>query len=151
MDINTFLKLLGFKTRSSISLKYLYIPPTKFIQFPKSFLKHIQFFHDFLSGDIFYSIHFWNFGISIHSYELISKSSFFVKLLENMAGVMSMKTHLKCVLGCSGKLDLGFLLIDEICHDVHKWSGSTLSSISCQTFTLSLANSYSVELCPNLW
>ena len=75
----------------------------------------------------------------------------FVKLLENMAGVMSMKTHLKCVLGCSVKLDLGFLLIDEICHDVHKWSGSTLSSISCQTFTLSLANSNRVELCPNLW
>ena len=59
---------------------------------------------------------------------------FFVKILEYMAGMMSMNTHLKGVLGFSDTLDPGFLLIFEIWYYEQKWSGSTLKSMSCQKF-----------------
>ena len=51
--------------------------------------------------------------------------------------MLSMNTYFKGVLGFSGVFDLGFLLIFYIWHDVQKGSGSTLRSISFQTFTVS--------------
>ena len=65
--------------------------------------------------------------------------------------MLSMKTHLKGVLVFNGVLDLGFLLIVEIWHDVHKWSVSTLISMSFQKFTVYPSSSDLVYLCPNLW
>ena len=65
---------------------------------------------------------------------------YFVKLLEVLYGMMSMKNHLKGVLGFSGILNIGFLLIVYILHDAHKGSGSTMGSISCQIFVLSPSN-----------
>ena len=76
---------------------------------------------------------------------------YFVKLLENISGVISINTRLKVVLGFRGVFDTGFLFIVEIWHYVQNRSGSTLSSISCQIFAVSPANSYIVDLCPNLW
>ena len=52
----------------------------------------------------------------------------FVKLLEDMAGMMSTNTHLKRVLGFRGVYDTDILFIVEILHDVQKGSGSTLIS-----------------------
>ena len=73
-----------------------------------------------------------------------------VKLLEDMAGIMSMNTHLKGFLGFRGVLNLAFLCILEILHDVQKVSGSTLGLLSCQTFTLYSASSDLVDLCTNI-
>ena len=75
----------------------------------------------------------------------------FVKLLEDIVGVISMKTQLRCVLEWCGILYIGFLFIVEIWHDVQKGSGYTLNSISCQTFVVYPANNGLVYLCPNLW
>ena len=75
----------------------------------------------------------------------------FVKNLEYMAGIMSMNTHFKGVLIFIGVFDIDFLFIVDIWHDVQNGSGSTLSSISFQTFALSPASSDLLDLCPNLW
>ena len=50
----------------------------------------------------------------------------FVKLLEDISGMVSMKTHLKGVLVFRGFFDIGFLLIVEILLDVQKGSEYTL-------------------------
>ena len=63
-----------------------------------------------------------------------------------MAGMVSMKTHLKGLLGFSVVFDPEFLLIVDIWHGVHKGSGSTLSSISCQAFAVYPASSVLVYL-----
>ena len=74
-----------------------------------------------------------------------------VKILGDVDGIMSIKTHLKGYLGFSGILDLAFLFIEEIWHDVKKGYGYILSSISCQTLAVSPATNYLVDLWPNLW
>ena len=43
----------------------------------------------------------------------------YVKILEDMAGIMSMNTHLKGVLDFRGVFDLNFSFIMGIWHDVH--------------------------------
>ena len=75
----------------------------------------------------------------------------FIKLLEYMAGMMSMKTHLKGVLSFSGVFDLDFSFIVGIWNDLQKGSGSTLRLISYQKFTVYPAISYLLYLCTNLW
>ena len=72
-----------------------------------------------------------------------------VKLLGAVYGTISMKTNLKGAFGLSENLDLAFLFIEEIGLDVQKGSGSILSSISFQTFSVSPANNDLVDLCPN--
>ena len=62
-----------------------------------------------------------------------------------------METHLKGAFGLSGILDLAFLFIEEIWHDVQKGSGSIISSTSSQILAVSPANNDMVDLCPNLW
>ena len=52
-----------------------------------------------------------------------------IKLLGDVDGIVSIKTHLKGAFGFSRFLDLDFLFIEEIWHDVQKRSGSILSSI----------------------
>ena len=74
-----------------------------------------------------------------------------VKLLEGMSVMMSINTHLKSLLGFRGVFGPGFLFIVDIWHDVQNGSGSTLSSISFQTFAVSPASSDLLDLCPNLW
>ena len=74
-----------------------------------------------------------------------------VKLLDAMSGIIIMKTHLKGVLSCSGILDPYFLFIVHILHDIQKGSGSTLGSIYCQTFAVSLSSGNLADLCPNIW
>ena len=54
-----------------------------------------------------------------------------------MAGMMSMNTHLKGVLEFRGVIDLDFLFIVDIWHDVQNVSGYTLTLMSFQTFALS--------------
>ena len=73
-----------------------------------------------------------------------------VKLLGAVDGTISIKTHLKGAFELSGILDLAFLFIGEICHDVQKGYGSILSSTSSQTLAVSPANNDLVDLCPNL-
>ena len=58
---------------------------------------------------------------------------------------------MKGVFGFSEFLDLAFLFIEEIWHDVQKGSWSILSSIPFQTFAVSTAINDLVDLCPNLW
>ena len=59
-----------------------------------------------------------------------------VKLLGDVDGIIFIKTHLKGAFGFSGILDLAFLSVEEIWHDVQKGSGYILSSISSQTFSV---------------
>ena len=73
-----------------------------------------------------------------------------VKLLGDADGTISIKTHLKGVFGLSGLLDLSFLFIEEIGHDMQKRSGSILSSTSSQTLSVSPANNNLVDLRPIL-
>ena len=74
-----------------------------------------------------------------------------VKLFGAVDGIIPIKTHFKGAFVLSGILDLSFLFIEEIWHDVQKGSGSILSSISPKTFTVSPANNDLVDLCPNIW
>ena len=53
-----------------------------------------------------------------------------VKILGAVDGIIYIKPHLKGYFGFIGILDLAFLLIEEILHDVQKGYGSILSSIS---------------------
>ena len=73
-----------------------------------------------------------------------------VRLLGAVDGIISIKTHLKGAFGFSGSLDLAFVFIEEILHEVQRGSGSILSSTYSQTFSVSLANNDLVDLCPNL-
>ena len=75
---------------------------------------------------------------------------YFVKALEDVAGMVSMKTHFKCFLGLIGVFDTYLIFIVEILYAVQKGSGSTLNSMPCQTFSLSPSSSNLVYLCPNL-
>ena len=47
----------------------------------------------------------------------------FVKLFSAVNGITSIKPHLKGGFGFSGILDLAFLFIEEILHDVQKGTG----------------------------
>ena len=53
-----------------------------------------------------------------------------VRLLGAVDGIISVKTHLEGAFVFSGILDLEFLFIEEILHEVQKGSGSILSSTS---------------------
>ena len=55
---------------------------------------------------------------------------FFLKLLEDVDGMMSMNTHLKGVLDIRGVFDLAFLFIVDVLHDVKNGSVYTLRPIS---------------------
>ena len=63
-------------------------------------------------------------------------------------GIISIKTCLKRAFGFSGILDLASLFIEDILHEVQKWSGSILSSKSSQTLAVSPAinDLFSVEV-----
>ena len=61
------------------------------------------------------------------------------------------KNHFEDVLRFRGFFDLAFWFIVEIWHDVHNRSGSYLSSISCQEFSVSPDCSDLVNLRPHLW
>ena len=74
----------------------------------------------------------------------------FVKLLEDVAGMISINNHLKGVLDFRGVSDLAFLFIVDIWHDVQNGSGYTLSSMFFQTFAVYTASSDLVYLCPNI-
>ena len=74
-----------------------------------------------------------------------------VKTFGAVDGTISIKTHLKGSFGFSRILDLAFLFIEEIWHDVQKGYGSILSSISFQILAVSPDNNYLVDLWPNLW
>ena len=73
-----------------------------------------------------------------------------VKLLGAVDGTISIKTHLKGAFGFIGILDLAFLFIEEILHDVQKGSGYIFSSTSSHTLSVSQYNNDLVDLCPNL-
>ena len=63
-----------------------------------------------------------------------------VKLFGAVDGIMSIKTHLEGDFDLSVFLDLAFLFVEEIWHDVKKGSGSILSLISSKKLALSPAN-----------
>ena len=63
----------------------------------------------------------------------------------------SHKIHLKVALGFNGFLDLTFLCIADIWHDVQKGYISILSSISHQKFAVSPSIYDLVDLCLNIW
>ena len=73
-----------------------------------------------------------------------------VRLLGAVDGIISIKTHLKGAFGFGGSLDLAFLLIEEILHEVQKGSGSILSYTYSQTLAVSPAINDLVDLCPNI-
>ena len=73
-----------------------------------------------------------------------------VRLLGDVAGITSIKTHLKGDFGFIGTFDLAFLLIEEIFQEVQKRSASICSSESSQTLAVSPAIKDLVDLCPNL-
>ena len=73
-----------------------------------------------------------------------------VKLLGAFDGIISIKTHLKGDFGSSGILNIAFLLIEEIFHDVKKGYGYNLSSLSYQKLVVSPANNDLVDLWPSL-
>ena len=49
-----------------------------------------------------------------------------VKLLDDVDGIISIKTHFKGAFGLSVILDLAFLFIEEILHEVQKGSKNQL-------------------------
>ena len=71
--------------------------------------------------------------------------------MENMAGMMSINTHLKSVLDFIAVFDLAFLFFVGIWHELQNGSWSTLSSICCQNISVYPYSSDLVDLCPNLW
>ena len=73
-----------------------------------------------------------------------------VRILGAVDRIISIKTHLKGTFGFSVILDLAFLFIEEIWHEVQKGSGSILRYTYSQTLAVSPANNYLVYLCPNL-
>ena len=73
-----------------------------------------------------------------------------VRLLGAVDGIISIKTHLKGAFGFVGILDLAFLFIEEILHEVQKGSGSILSSTSSQTLAVSPGINDLVDRCPNI-
>ena len=73
-----------------------------------------------------------------------------VRLLGVVDGIISIKTHLNVAFGFSGILDLAFLFIEEILHQVQKGSEYILSSTSSQILSVSPAINDMVYLCPNL-
>ena len=74
-----------------------------------------------------------------------------VKLFGAVADIMSIKTHLKGDFSFNGFLDLAFLFIGDIWHDVQIGYGSILSLISFHIFAVSLDINDLVYLCLNLW
>ena len=54
-------------------------------------------------------------------------------------GIISIKTHLKGAFGFDGSLDIAFLFIEEILHEVQKGSGYIFSSASSHTLAVSTA------------
>ena len=73
-----------------------------------------------------------------------------VRLLGAVDGILPIKTHLKGAFGFNVILDLAFLFIEEILHEVQKGSRSIFSSASSQTLAVSPSINYLVDLCPNL-
>ena len=73
-----------------------------------------------------------------------------VRLLGAVDGIISIQTHFKGDFGLNRSLNLAFLFIEEILHEVQKGSGYNLSSASSQTFAVSPAINDMVDLCPNL-
>ena len=73
-----------------------------------------------------------------------------VRLLGAVDGIIYIKTHLKYAFGFSGSLDLAFLFIEEILHEVQKGYGSILISTSSQTLSVSPDINDLVDLCPNI-
>ena len=73
-----------------------------------------------------------------------------VRLWGAVDGIISIKIHLKGAFDFSGILDLAFLFIEEILHEMKKGSGYILSSKSSQTLAVSPAINDLVDLCPNI-
>ena len=73
-----------------------------------------------------------------------------MRLFGAVDGITSTKTHLKGAFGFKGSLDLAFLSVEEILHEVQKGSASIFSSASSQTLAVSPAIHDLVDLCPNL-
>ena len=73
-----------------------------------------------------------------------------VRLFGAVYGIIFIKTHLKGAFGFNGSLDLAFLFIEEILHEVQKGSASIFSSASSQTLTVYPAINDLVDLFPNL-
>ena len=73
-----------------------------------------------------------------------------MRLLGAVDGIISIETYLKGAFGFNGSLDLAFLFIEEILHEVQKVSGYILSSASSNTFAVSPAINDLVDQCPNL-
>ena len=69
-----------------------------------------------------------------------------IKLFGAVAGIISIKTHLKGAFVFNGFLDLDFSFVEEISHDVKKGSGYILGSISSQTLEVSPENNNLVDL-----
>ena len=69
-----------------------------------------------------------------------------VTLFGAVYGIMSIKTHLKGTFGFSGFLDVAFLFMEEILHDVKKESRSILSSITSKKLAVSPDNNDLVDL-----
>ena len=71
-------------------------------------------------------------------------------LLGDVDGITSIKTHLKGAFVFNGTLDLAFLFIEEVLHEVQKGSAYIFSSASSQTLAVSPAIKDLVDLCTNL-
>ena len=74
-----------------------------------------------------------------------------INILGAVDVIISIKTHLKGAFGFIVILDLAFLFIEEIWHEVQKGSGYILSSAYSQTLVVSPANNYLVDMYPNIW
>ena len=73
-----------------------------------------------------------------------------VKLLGDIAVIISIKTHLRCALGFNECFGLYFLFVGDIWYDVQKGYGSILSPISCQKIILHPDINDLLDMCPNL-
>ena len=74
----------------------------------------------------------------------------FVRLFGAVDGLTSIKTHLKGAFGFNGRLDLAFLFIEEILHEVKKGSASIFSSASSQALAVSPSINDLVDLFYNI-
>ena len=151
VGLTSVLELRRGKLLTCLCWNSFQIQPTKFVYFSRSRLKHIQLIHHYFCGNYFHTIKYWSFWVCIKNWEIFRRVLSLVNIFGDVDGMISIKAYLKGAFGFSGFLDLAFLFVEYIWHDVQKGSGYILSSISCQIFSAYPSLNDLLDMCPNLW
>ena len=93
----------------------------KLDMFQSRFGKIDQFGHNFCSSNIFHTIKFWYLRIGINKHQIFFEIGVICEALWCCWRYNIHKTYLKGAFGFKGSLDLAFLFIEEILHEVQKF------------------------------